>query len=103
VRALQPDFGRLLRLPIRDVMVTSRGTGKYDFVSRLFAPAMGINEDPVTGSAHCVLVPYWSAKMGKTEFQAYQASSRGGELRLRLLEDRVSISGQAVTIFKTEI
>ncbi len=103
LRGLRPDFARILELPVRDVIVTCRGTGKYDFLSRMFVPAMGVNEDPVTGSAHCLLAPYWSPKLGKTDFLAYQASARGGELRVRLLGERVSLAGQAVTIFKTEL
>ena len=104
VRSVQPDFARLKQCQARGVMVTSRSdTPGYDFVSRFFAPRVGVNEDPVTGSAHCALVPYWSQKLGKTELMAYQASARGGELRLRLEGERVIIAGQAVTILKAEL
>jgi len=98
LRALQPDFGRLERVSSRGVIVTARAsTSGYDFVSRNFAPQVGIPEDPVTGSAHCALAPYWSAKLGKETFRAYQASARGGELRVRIENERVVIGGQAVT------
>lgn len=105
VRGLAPDFMRLSALQgIRSVIVTSvvEAPG-YDFVSRYFAPWVGINEDPVTGSAHTCLIPYWAVRLGKTSFKAYQASARGGNLRLRLLGNRVGIAGQAVTIFRTEL
>ena len=75
----------------------------YDFVSRFFAPASGINEDPVTGSAHCCLAPYWAKRLGKTNFRAYQASARGGELRIQLNGGRVLLSGQAVTVLRGEL
>jgi PhzF family phenazine biosynthesis protein len=98
VRALQPDFGRLERVSSRGVIVTARSsTPGYDFVSRFFGPQVGIPEDPVTGSMHCALTPYWHEKLGKETFLAYQASARGGELRLRIAGDRVVIGGQAVT------
>ena len=104
VRNLAPDFGRLLQVACRAVIVTaaSASTG-YDFISRFFAPAVGINEDPVTGSAHCRLVPYWQKKLGKDRFVAYQASPRGGVLHLTAAGDRVRIGGQAVTIFRGEL
>jgi PhzF family phenazine biosynthesis protein len=100
VRAAQPNFDLLKQFPIHGVIITSEAANSrlYDFVSRYFAPRWGINEDPVTGSAHCYLTPYWSERMGKTVFSAYQASSRGGELRLRLDDERVFISGEAVTV-----
>ena len=86
------------------MIVTSRADkGKYDFVSRFFAPQSGVPEDPVTGSAHCALAPYWSAKFGKKELMAFQASARGGELRLRLAGDRVRLGGQAVTVLRGEL
>src|SRR5688572_17284107 len=98
VRALDPDLGAVARVQARGVIVTSRAdTGRYDFVSRFFAPQAGVPEDPVTGSAHCALTPYWSAKLGKPALMAYQASERGGELRLRLAGERVRLGGQAVT------
>ena len=105
MRGLAPDFMRLNALQgIRAVIVTSVVEAPaYDFVSRYFAPWIGINEDPVTGSAHTRLIPYWAGRLGKTSFSAYQASARGGSLRLRLLGERVGIAGQAVTVFRTEI
>lgn len=104
VRGLQPDFAALRSLPVRGVMVTARGaTGDFDFVSRFFGPAVGVDEDPVTGSAHCCLVPYWAERLGKDRFVAYQASPRGGMLRLRLGHDRVGIAGQAVTVLRGEL
>src|SRR5262245_8266410 len=104
VRALQPDLGAVARVQARGVIVTSRANkGKYDFVSRFFAPQSGVPEDPVTGSAHCALTPYWSAKLGKKELMAFQASARGGEIRLRLEADRVRLGGQAVTVLRGEL
>ena len=104
LRGLAPDFAALRALPLRSVAVTCRSeTEGYDFISRYFAPRMAVNEDPVTGSAHCALATYWSRKLGKTDFNAYQASPRGGELRLHLNGERVLLSGQAVTILKGEL
>ncbi len=105
VRVLDPDLGALSRVEARGVIVTSRADPKsaFDFVSRFFAPRSGVPEDPVTGSAHCALTPYWSAKLGKKELRAFQASPRGGELRLRLVSDRVRIGGQAVTVLRGEL
>ncbi len=105
VRSLAPNLSAVAEIQTRGVIVTSRGDGKsgYDFVSRFFAPQSGVSEDPVTGSAHCALAPYWSAKLGKKELVAYQASSRGGELQLRLVGDRVKIGGQAVTVLRGEL
>jgi PhzF family phenazine biosynthesis protein len=105
VRTLAPNLSALSDVQARGVIVTARGDGKssYDFVSRFFAPRSGVPEDPVTGSAHCALAPYWSAKLGKNELVAFQASSRGGELRLRLVGDRVKIGGQAVTVLRGEL
>jgi PhzF family phenazine biosynthesis protein len=105
VRRLDPDLGAIARVEARGVIVTSRGDGKskYDFVSRFFAPQSGVPEDPVTGSAHCALAPYWSVKLGKQELVAYQASLRGGELRLRVVGDRIKIGGQAVTVLRGEL
>jgi len=96
IRTLAPDLAAIARLDRPGVIVTARGGGDYDFVSRYFAPAKGIPEDPVTGAAHCMLVPYWAAQFGKSEFFAYQASQRGGELRCRLLGDRVELMGGCV-------
>ncbi len=104
VRNLKPDFGLLRTLHVRGVMVTSRATSQgYDFVSRFFAPGSGIDEDPVTGSAHCCLTPFWSKRLGKTELVAYQASRRGGTIRVRVSGDRVYLSGQAVTVLRGEL
>lgn len=104
LRELTPDFNRLRELGVRGVMVTCRSqTPAYDFISRFFAPGAGIDEDPVTGSAHCCLGPYWSRKLGKKEFVAYQASARGGVVRVRIDADRIRLSGQAVTIFIGEL
>ena len=98
--ALAPDFPALSAIPGRGLIVTSRaGRGHVDFVSRYFAPWVGINEDPVTGSAHTILGPYWGAKLHKSEMTAHQVSSRGGVLRVRLADGRVFISGQAITVF----
>ena len=104
VRDLQPDFTRLRALGSRGIIVTSRAsTSGLDFVSRFFAPAAGIDEDPVTGSAHCCLAPYWAARLGKSSFAARQVSARGGNLRVTLAGDRVRIAGQAVTVIRGEI
>ncbi len=104
LRSLQPDMTRLSQIPVRGVIVTCASTTPgYDFISRFFAPRVGVPEDPVTGSAHCCLTPYWSEKLHKQSMTAYQASRRGGELRLRLENDRVLITGQAVTVFQGEL
>jgi len=104
VRNLSPDFGRLRALPVRGIMVTSIAESKrYDFVSRFFAPGAGIDEDPVTGSAHCCLGPYWSKRLGKDEMVAYQASARGGVVWVRVVSDRVYLGGQAVTVLRGEL
>lgn len=104
VRAVKPDFTMLKSLPARGVIITSRAsTPGYDFVSRFFAPAVGINEDPVTGSAHCCLTPYWSEKLGKQKMTAFQASERGGILRVRQAGERVKLAGQAVTVIRGEM
>jgi PhzF family phenazine biosynthesis protein len=104
VRAMNPDHARLRTIPVRGVIVTSRATsGDYDFVSRFFAPGSGIDEDPVTGSAHCCLTPYWSERLGKEEMVAFQASPRGGVVRVRLAGDRVKLGGQAVTVLRGEL
>ncbi len=104
LRALAPDFSALKALPLRAVGVTCRSeTPEYDFVSRYFAPRMAVNEDPVTGSLHCALAPYWAAKLGKPALTAYQASARGGLLRLRLDGERVFLTGQAVTVLRGEL
>jgi PhzF family phenazine biosynthesis protein len=104
VRSLRPDFAAIKSLPARGVIVTSRSAdARFDFVSRFFVPAVGIDEDPVTGSSHCVLTPYWSQKLGKASMTAYQASARGGILRVRLDGGRVRIAGHAVTVIKGEL
>ncbi|OMF37060.1 oxidoreductase [Paenibacillus sp. FSL H8-0548] len=104
VRTLRPDFGLLARVEARGVIVTSRSTGTtYDFVSRAFYPATGVNEDPVTGSAHCALAPYWARRLRRNELVGYQASERGGIVKVRPAGDRVYLSGQAVTILKGQL
>ncbi len=103
LRALQPDGHRLKALGVRGVIVTAKGKEPYDFVSRFFAPGAGIEEDPVTGSAHCALGPYWQGKTGRADFLAYQASERGGEVRVRVRGDRVLLSGRAVTVVRGEL
>ncbi|WP_067507789.1 PhzF family phenazine biosynthesis protein [Actinoplanes sp. TFC3] len=96
VRALTPDLAAIARLDRTGVVVTAAGDGPYDFVSRYFAPAKGVPEDPVTGGAHCGLTPFWAARTGKDTFLAYQASQRGGELTCRLAGDRVQLLGSCV-------
>lgn len=104
VRALTPDFTALRKVPVRGVIVTARSaSSNFDFVSRFFAPASGVDEDPVTGSAHCALGPHWSERLGKTEFTAFQASARGGVVRVRVNGDRVILVGQAVTVLRGEL
>jgi predicted PhzF superfamily epimerase YddE/YHI9 len=104
IRDLQPDLSRLAAVPTRGVIVTSRADSpEFDFVSRFFAPAAGIPEDPVTGSAHCCLGPYWADRLGKDELTGYQASARGGVVRVRLAGDRVKLLGQAVTSIRGEL
>ena len=99
LRRINPDFALLNTIPMRGIIVTSSSRSrKYDFVSRFFAPQVGVNEDPVTGSAHCCLAPYWAARLGRKEMVGYQASSRGGVVRVRVDKDRVYLGGQAVTI-----
>src|SRR5881628_625036 len=104
VRSLTPDFAALQRVEARGIIVTSRaGMRDFDFVSRFFAPQAGVPEDPVTGSAHCALAPFWSERLEKTELTAYQASPRGGVVRVRLAGDRVMLGGQAVTVLRGEL
>ena len=102
VLALKPDFSALAKIVKMGVIATAKGD-KSDFVSRFFIPSAGINEDPVTGSAHCNLIPYWAEKLGKNELHAYQISARRGELWCGLKHDRVLMSGKAVTYLKGEI
>ena len=104
VRALRPNLSMLASLPARAIIVTSRSDKPdFDFVSRFFAPAAGINEDPATGSAHCALGPYWQAKLGKTEFRAFQASERGGVVKLSVRTDRVILHGCAVLVSRIDL
>lgn len=104
VRKMSPDYSALARVTARGVIVTSIASSKgYDFVSRFFAPGVGINEDPVTGSAHCCLGPFWKKRLHKDEFTAYQVSERGGVVRVHLQGDRVLLSGQAVTVLKGQL
>ena len=104
VRALHPNLSALERVEARGVIVTARAeTDGFDFVSRFFAPRAGVNEDPVTGSAHCALGPYWGERLGKRELLAYQASARGGVVRVRVAGDRVALGGQAVTVLQGEL
>jgi predicted PhzF superfamily epimerase YddE/YHI9 len=95
VLGLAPDFAALAGLDRIGVIATAPGRGEFDFVSRYFAPAAGVNEDPVTGSAHCTLIPYWAARLGKSRLMAHQVSRRGGALRCELRGDRVAIAGRA--------
>ncbi len=104
LRGLNPDHRTLRQLPVRGIIVTSRSDRpEYDFISRFFAPGSGIDEDPVTGSAHCCLAPYWAAKLGKPEMTGYQASPRGGVVKVRIHGDRVILAGQAVTTLRGEL
>ena len=103
VRGLTPDMALISKLDRGGLIVTAPGDEDYDFVSRYFAPAKGIPEDPVTGGAHCMLTPYWAELMRKTEFRAYQASRRGGEIRCRLIGDRVEMEGACVFYLEGEV
>jgi PhzF family phenazine biosynthesis protein len=104
LRSVTPDFKLLATITNRGVIVTSRSSEpRFDFVSRFFAPAAGIDEDPVTGSAHCCLGAYWRRQLGKSEFLAYQASARGGVVRVRVDEKRAYLGGKAVTVLKGEL
>jgi len=102
VRAVKPDFRALRDVDTRGVIVTARGN-RHDFVSRFFAPAVGVDEDPVTGSAHCVLAPYWSRRLGRNEMVGFQASARGGEVRVRVEGERVILGGRAVIVVEGEL
>jgi PhzF family phenazine biosynthesis protein len=100
LRSLRPAFRKLAEIPTRGVIVTAASDDpRFDFLSRFFAPAAGIDEDPVTGSAHCCLGPYWSTRLDKLSLVGYQASARGGIVHVRLANDRVILGGQAVTVF----
>jgi PhzF family phenazine biosynthesis protein len=103
VRQMTPDFTRLAHVTARGIMVTSNSEhAPFDFVSRFFAPAVGVNEDPVTGSAHCCLAPFWNRQLDKTAFTAYQASERGGTLMVTLAGNRVKLRGKACTVFEAK-
>lgn len=102
LRALKPDLAAVAQLPVRGVIVTA-ASAEYDFVSRFFAPRVGVPEDPVTGSAHCALGPFWAERLGKTELRAYQASPRGGEVNLSVRGDRVQLAGRAVTVVRGQV
>lgn len=104
VREARPDFAKLGAIPNGWTCITApASTGGFDFVSRFFAPAAGIDEDPVTGAAHCALGDFWSRRTGRTEFRAYQCSSRGGVVHVRVDGDRVHLGGQAVTVMRGEL
>lgn len=104
VRSVTPDMGALAKLTVRGVIVTARSDdSSHDFLSRYFAPGVGIPEDPVTGSAHCGLGPFWASRLGKSELVGYQASARGGTVRVRVDGDRVHLGGHAVTVLRGEL
>ena len=103
VRGVAPDVAAVARLDRSGLIVTAAGEDPYDFVSRYFAPAKGIPEDPVTGGAHCMLVPYWAERLGKLALRAFQASRRGGELTCQLVGDRVTLEGACVFYLEGEI
>ncbi|MDE0098783.1 MAG: PhzF family phenazine biosynthesis protein [Truepera sp.] len=103
VRRLEPDIRRLEELPTRGIIVTARAEADFDFVSRFFAPRAGVYEDPVTGSAHCCLGPYWQRRLGWDRFTAWQASERGGLVRVVVCGERVTLAGQAVTVLRSEL
>ncbi len=104
LRELNPDMEKLEQVNTRGIIVTSKtSSSKYDFISRFFAPGLGISEDPVTGSAHCCLAPYWAKSMRKYKFMAYQASPRGGELKVNLTDDRVVLGGETITVIEGKV
>ncbi len=104
LRHLEPDFRLLVTVPCRGVIVTSRSADpQFDFVSRAFFPRLGVNEDPVCGSAHCCLVHFWRKRLGKSEFVAFQVSARGGVVKVRVVKDRVFLSGKATTVAKGDV
>ncbi len=104
LKRLNPDFSALAELPVRGIIVTSRShDSRYDFVSRFFAPRVGVNEDPVTGSAHCCLGPFWAKRLARKELVAYQASARGGVVNVAVDGERVKLSGHAVLVMRGEI
>jgi PhzF family phenazine biosynthesis protein len=104
LRGMAPDFRALASVECRGVIVTSRSSDpKFDFVSRFFAPRAGVDEDPVTGSAHCTLAAYWQERLSKSEFRAYQASKRGGILGVRIEGRRVQLSGRATIVLEGQL
>ena len=103
IREIKPDMSKIIPLSNHGVGITAQGDSEYDCVSRFFVPAEGIDEDPVTGSAHAAIGPYWAARLGRAKLTAYQASARGGILWLDIGEERLTISGHAVTYMKAEI
>lgn len=103
VRAAAPDMRRLAKVKARGVVVTAPADRRHDFVSRFFGPAVGVDEDPVTGSAHCALAPYWGEKLGKVKLRGFQASARGGEVEVELVDDRVLLRGGAVTVARGQL
>ena len=103
VRALKPDMAAIARLDRPGVIATAPGDGPYDAVSRYFAPAKGIPEDPVTGAAHCMLAPYWAGRLAKTELRCFQASARGGEVLCRVMSDRVELEGACVFYLEGQV
>jgi len=104
LRGMAPDFKKLATIPVRGIIVTSASANpRFDFVSRFFAPSAGIDEDPVTGSAHCCLVDFWRKRLGKSEFVAYQASARGGVVKVRVNNDRALLGGRAIIVARGEL
>lgn len=103
VAALRPDFGALAAFEVRGVIVTAEGKGEHDFVSRFFAPRHGVDEDPVTGSAHCCLGPYWAARLGRRELTGFQRSARGGLVRVSVGDERIALDGEAVIFISGEL
>jgi PhzF family phenazine biosynthesis protein len=103
VRAAVPDHAVLRTLPVRGVILTAAASGPYDFVSRFFAPGAGVDEEPVTGSAHCTLGPFWAGRLGKSSFRAWQASARGGAVQVRVEGERVKLGGGAVTVLRGQL
>jgi predicted PhzF superfamily epimerase YddE/YHI9 len=104
LRGIAPDFRRLATVPVRGIIVTSASADpRFDFVSRFFAPASGVDEDPVTGSAHCCLADFWRKRLGKAAFVAFQASARGGVVKVRVVKDRALLGGRAITVARGEL
>jgi PhzF family phenazine biosynthesis protein len=104
LRQMSPDFARLKNVAVRGTIVTARSSDpRFDFVSRFFAPAVGINEDPATGSAHCCLGDFWHKRLGKNDLRAFQASARGGAVRVRVQGERAFLGGKAITVAKGEL